>query len=393
MSRQAIWLCVAAMAILLVGWVWFLNSFDRVPVTEREPPQAEARRNRYLALERFLARVQRPVTTFSDAKAIDLLPSGGTLILDRNRSRQLNAPRVERLFQWVESGGYLIAGAEPEGINDPVLKHLAVRWQGGDERERLPEDGVAAEREESQEQPRAVRSPVVPVQIPGTGRTLKIRHFGKGLQATGRSPEWHADSGQRGAVLLHYAYGKGRITLVAHLHMIADNWRIGEEDHAELIVSLLERYGPAGEVMLATRLAVPALGEWLMESAWMVVLAVISLLVAWLWRIVPRFGGIETEHERPRRSLSEHLAAVGRFVWRSGGIEHWLGALRAVVLGRVARRHPRVAAMSPVDQALALAQITRLSREEVRFALFGRVRNGREFLAAVSALQAIERTL
>ncbi len=393
MNRQMFWFAAGTVAALVLGWVWFITHFDRVPVSQREAPQAEARRNRYLALERFLARMQRPVTTISNAFVFDALPIGGTLILDRNRRRQVDLERAERLFAWVEAGGYLIANAESEGIDDPVLERLGVRWKAVVSKECGPGAQGGEEREPARPKRQLEESESIKVRLPGSDRSLKVGRLLIGLEPTEPQPQWRVEIDQRGAGLLHYAYGKGQITLMAGFDLVSSNWHIGEHDHADLIVTLLERYGPPGPVMLATRLSVPTLAEWLAESAWMALLSAALLLSAWLWRIMPRFGGVEVQADRSRRSLGEHLAAIGRYVGSAGGLEHWLAVVRTGLHSRLARRHPGIAGMSPVDQVQALATLTRLPREDLRFALHGQVRRPREFLAAVSALQRIERSL
>ena len=55
MRRRRLW--VVLLALLAVGFlaVWLVGRLERVPVPVREAPQAEARRNPYLALERLTA--------------------------------------------------------------------------------------------------------------------------------------------------------------------------------------------------------------------------------------------------------------------------------------------------------------------------------------------------
>ncbi|MCK7491624.1 MAG: hypothetical protein MZW92_07965 [Comamonadaceae bacterium] len=111
--------------------------------------------------------------------------------------------------------------------------------------------------------------------------------------------------------MLHSERGRGHVTVVADLARLADNRQIGRRDHAELVWTLLaapsaRRQGVAGEPARQ----VPTLGQWLAESAWMVLASAALLLAAWLGRIVPRFGGLAPEPVTQRRSLGEHLTAM-----------------------------------------------------------------------------------
>ena len=60
MTRRQ-WLFLLA-GLLLLGLAagWFYTHFEQVTVKTHAPPEAEARRNPYLALERFFARMDAP---------------------------------------------------------------------------------------------------------------------------------------------------------------------------------------------------------------------------------------------------------------------------------------------------------------------------------------------
>jgi hypothetical protein len=383
MTRQTFWLAFGAIVLAVLGGAWFVSHFDRVPVTEREPPQAEARRNPYLALERFLARFDRRLEIVSETAALDRPAAGGVLILDDDRRRLMSPQRVERLLGWVAAGGYLIVNPERGAAGDPVLATLGVGWREAGSMECGP--GTAG--------PKGQRLPeTVEVQLPGNPRPLRIFHPGRALQSQ-EEPAWQAEVPGTGAALLHFRYDAGQITVLANFGVLADNEGIGAHDHAELILALIERYGGSGPLRLATRLSTPSLFDWLVHEGWALLASAALLLAAWLWRIVPRFGPPAPAPVAERRGLAEHLAAVGRQVWRSGGLEHWLAVARQALQSRLARRHPGIAAAAPVDQVQALARLAGLPAEEVRFALGGRVASARDYAEAVRLLQHIERTL
>jgi hypothetical protein len=91
-------------------------------VSVREAPQAEARRNPYLALERLTVGMGGRLTRRSDARVLDQPPAGSTLFLDRRRGHLLPPERLRRLLAWVEAGGHLIAVAEAPQLADPLAR-------------------------------------------------------------------------------------------------------------------------------------------------------------------------------------------------------------------------------------------------------------------------------
>lgn len=111
MSRRVVGTALLAAAVLAVFALWLSIKLERVPTRVDEPPQSEARRNPWLALERLTQRLGGRLTRLSDARLLDRLPAGGTLLLDRQRSHLLPPERLERIFAWVEAGGYLIVVA------------------------------------------------------------------------------------------------------------------------------------------------------------------------------------------------------------------------------------------------------------------------------------------
>lgn len=386
MSRRLVWTTVLVLAALLLAAVGFVARFEQVPVERWTPPGKEARRNPYLALERFMATLGRPLIRAESAAFLDALPHGGVLILDSHRRAHLSPARLERLLAWVAAGGYLIVAPEPRGVDDPVLAFFEVNCGCSAE---TPQDEPAA----------PAKSPAPPqsfaVAVPGTGRPLQVQ-FGLGtLQAGSVEPDWRAGAAPQPDKLLHFRHGAGHVTMIAGLSWLFDNRHIGRFDHAELLWTLVETYQPerSGPLTLMARLATPTLWEWLAESAWTAVLALAALLALWLWAVLPRFGPARPEPEAARRQLGEHLAAVGRYVWRAGGLEHWLETARESFRARLALRHPALLALPPAEQAAALAEITQRPVALIAAALHQPAASPQSFTLALATLRHLENRL
>lgn len=351
-NRATIWSLVGALALLVLGGAWFLANYDRVPATRRESPAAEALRNPHLALERFSARMGRPLARL---RGLDKLTAGGVLLLDRDRRLVVDAQRADALFAWVQRGGYLIVAAEAGKVDDPVLERLGVaRHEAAREDSSEPDEGETDRSEAS----------LLMVPLPGVGHPLRMEwSASSGLAPGATVPLWRAGTAENHNALLHYAWGEGFVTVVDDFGFL-NNWNIGEQDHAELFWTLLRQYRPDGDVRLAARLEVPSLWTWLAESAWMALASGAALILAWLWSIVPRFGVVCEEPEPARRGLREHLAALGRAVWREGGAGAWLDWVRRDFRARLSVRHPHLDGLPSAERLAALARLGHIAPEQ-----------------------------
>jgi hypothetical protein len=162
---------------------------------------------------------------------------------------------------------------------------------------------------------------------------------------------------------------KGRVTLMPSLRFLR-NESIGELDHAELGARLAAQRTP---VVLYLSLRSAGVLDWIQRDAWPAFVAAGLLVLLWLGRIIPRFGPLEPEAPPVRRSLVEHIAASGRFLWsRKAG-----NALLDAVLERAARSARRKglstrsiasqapgAAAAPLDAAAFTNRIASLQRIE-----------------------------
>jgi len=410
MTRRTIWIIAIALVALTLGALGFITYFEQVPVKHRSPPDAEALRNPYLALERFMQRMGRPLERHGDARLLDRLPPGGLLILDEQRSAHMTPQRVQQLLAWVQDGGRLIVAPEPSTRPDPLLQAFKLtrftRPAAGSAPPKTPgdEDGDAT-RSERESAPAgefaefckpAAKGTRLPskfsLRLPESQRTLSITLLGPGLCSGGADPEWIAGAPGIGAQLVGIRHGRGEVVFVNHLRGLLNNERIGNEDHAEMIWSLTHAQ-PDGRVLFLTRLSVPRLFEWLRESAPAALFSATALLLLWLWRIVPRFGPPRPEAAPERRQLRDHLAAIGRYVWRLGGLDHWLAVTREEFLARLNLRHPAIAALPPGEQAYALAKLTGRSTTTITNALHAPAGSPASFTVAMRTLKNLEHSI
>ena len=356
------------LALVAAGVIWFLSAFERVPSKEWVGPSGEARRNPYLAAERFAARMGLQARQLRSLPELDALDPRGALLLP-SRRQALDPRRVQQLVAWVDGGGHLIVEAELVGVSDPLLELLGV--------ERSPV-------------PRAAAKPL-PVELPG-GRKLAVSILGSmTLQAPNREPHFRVGTADAARVIA-FEHGKGMVTAVTGLHFVRNNL-IATNDNAEFVWHLLQLTpAPALEVFLRPERL--SLWGFLKEHAASVLAAGAVLLVLWLWRTAPRFGPVRPDLPAARRRLLDHLRASGRFYWTQDLRGKLVIAARDAALRRISRAQPDFAQASLGERSERLAALLGIAPEEAtRFMTAGDSVRGADFIRVVHTAQRVHSAL
>jgi hypothetical protein len=398
-SRRAVWWTVGIVSIAVLFVSWILANYERESYERRTKPERAAIRDPYLRAEMLLGKLGYHVSTSEEASVLDALPRAGTLILSSERAYHLTPERAAALLAWVDRGGYLIADATSVAPSDPILRAFDVRLRPvRGEVEDSADDDEEKEKAKQKARERVRRREIErrSVIIPDYGRPLSMRaSVWAPLYVGDIEPQWSvADKpdkrGNEPMEVLHFARGDGRVTLINGL------WRfrggaIEQDDHAEILAALLARYQPGGEVRIMSRLTVPSLWSWLAQNATAALASAATLFVFWLWRIIPRFGVLRPEPSRERRSLVQHLRAVGRFLWRQQHTGALLEAARVNLRARLAARGLASSASTTDELADGLSRTFALDRGTIAHALAGDARSADQFAAAMATISELER--
>jgi hypothetical protein len=197
-------------------------------------------------------------------------------------------------------------------------------------------------------------------------------------------------AGPDGVRILVFKRGSGSIVLMSTLSPFLNN-ALHELDHAALLWHLA---GDAGrQVVLVQRLHSVSLPEWLRAHAPAALAALGVLIALWLWRVVPRFGPLRPSGDAPRRSLLEHLRAVGRFEADTQQLDRLLQRVRADTQTAFERSAPLAAALDGPARLREASRLTGLRPRELMQGFAGRVVTRQEFSNAVRTLAAFRRRL
>jgi hypothetical protein len=348
---------LVALALVVLGVLWFLQTYERVPSKEYVPASGEARLRDFLAAERFAERMGLRSSELRSLADLDTLARSGVLLMPGHR-QALDAPRAARLLAWVEAGGHMVVEAELLGVDDPLFAAL----------------GIAREAREFI---------LKPLLVDIDGRPLKVLFVSRMALRSAVTPRL-----QVGDQLVSFPRGKGLVTAVTNLNFARNDF-IGANDHAEFLWKVLT-LTPAPVLQVFFRPERLSLWNFLWERALPVLIGSVLLLIFWLWRIAPRFGPVPADAPPARRRLLDHLLASGRYLWTQGLRAHLAVAARDAALHRLARAQPDFAHASATERAARVAALAAIAPEEAqRFIAAGGALRGADFMRLAAIAQRL----
>jgi hypothetical protein len=371
MTRNRLLSALLCVVLAGIGY-WLFTNFERVNDREFTGFQGEAQENPLLAAGRVADKLGLPARRITGVAQLPSLPPDAVLLLADRRAMTPQSTR--QLRAWVERGGHLITTGIPGEDDDPLLDALGIEGEWSKSGMQTLYDLPL---------PKAAR----PLRIQLRERASRMRF----VEEKPRAAFTVVDKGGM-AWVLHLPVGSGAITVMSSVGFMT-NGELGNFDHAEAFWQLVNLQPDRRGLWTATRLELPSLTRWLREHALGAIGVAVALLLFWLWRVVPRFGPVAPDPETARRRLLDHLRAAGRFHWQRGGSLALLHAAREACVRRLARVHPDLAVMAPMDRAREAAARTGLTPDAARIAFELPAVDAREFTAAVSAMQAFEERL
>ena len=366
MNRRALHLVLVGLALCLGAFLFTQNYAivkDRVWVGM----SGEARVNWLLAARMLLTRMGARVQESSDLARLDKFPVGGTIFLAADRG-ELDPPTAARLLSWVQDGGHLVLGVERPFAHDALLDAL----------------GVSA-------QPDTSSFKADDVQLPdGTHLRVDLTPSPR-LYDDEDAASWSHES--HGAIrMLQIPYEEGTVTVLSTLRPFGNN-AIGRLDHAELLWRLAGAHGHPLDVWLVRHLDIQSLPRWLMTHAMSVLVALAVFLLLALWRVMLRFGPLQPNAAPDRRSLVEHLSAMGRFYSMQRQLAKLIQIVRQDGLDLLAVRAPETRGQDGAARLKAAARLTGLRPRELLQAFTAGVATRHDFTLAVRVLAAFRREL
>lgn len=295
-------------------WVllaFVLSACDYEEVERETGYKGKARVNPWLAAERFAAEYDHEVRSLAAWSAPEyddatwFMPA--SILSNESFNRQVE--------EWIEEGGHLVllverANAEINDwgyrVEEPPLEQALLGM--------LERNGFEIKDGDS---PSAS-------QIEFDGESFKVD-----AESTRHVTSFGGGSGS--GIFASLEVGDGRLTVLMDSRIFRNRW-IGEEEHAELLLALIDAtdYDGAVGFMRGSGLS---LWRLLGEHLWPVLLGLAVLTGLWLWKNFSRFGPIESASVSSKlRAYEHHLEALGDFQWRLDRAAGLLAPLRSQIV-------------------------------------------------------------
>lgn len=344
---------------LLAGTLLMVAGCGEYEEEEREiGHRGEARIDPYLAGRRFLeelgyeVRRERSWPELGGEDAMLLMPAA--MIEGRGT--------VDQLRRWVSAGGHLVClfdGASAARndwgsmwLQDPPPPEALIEWV----------ESLGMEYDSEVEEPGDSELADGATWMVEGPEEFRIEQAGLPRFV------WDPGDEETGESFVSMYIGAGRLTLVADARPLRNRY-IGEADHALLLAALARASRPGAVVFVVGS----GVSFWAMlwRTGWPVIVALLLVVVIWLWRTLPRFGPLKVETRIDDwRDYRRHLEAVGGFLWSHDRGQSLLEPLRREVQDRLQRR--RAAAGAQAEDIFKLAEsISGVPAERVRRALGG----------------------
>lgn len=406
---------------------WFYNNFEEYTEQVRVDISPQAKRNPYLAAERFLQHVGMKAKSLSGRDIFNHPLTDNDTILLASNSRFFLERNHDHLLEWVNDGGNLILVPgwtvdDEEDKGYTLLKQFGIElhssWEDGadessgnsadscnvppekansneggneggtsatdttdtaDDAEAPIADGAKPEFDLSKAKPDTV---VFTTKQPGdyladfqSDRYLKA-DMEKADVVIGSDEHPH---------LMQFPVGNGRLTVLSDMKLF-NTRHIGEQDHAYLLRKLVQG---SGTVWLFYSADMPSLFSLLMSKApYLVLLLGIALLLA-VWWLLGNSGPKLLPQFDVRRNLLEHLYASAQYSWRVDKARQLFSDNRSAVEQAWRRRHPQLNSLSEEQRCDWIAEQSGLATNAIRRTLYGDISVEQDFIRASSILQRL----
>ncbi len=374
--QLAVFAAVTALAtpLLLLGYLWFKENYERIEEATHAGYQQEARRNPLLAAQLFLREMGIETESVTGFAALDALPPPSDLMVVRHLGREMSPEKVERLLAWLRAGGRLVTTVTETDDGQPARAHpffafLALQ-------KRLQENvwgRVVADADLGGSRPRIEFA-----------SAYHLTENGGAFEAVLRVKSEHGTHG------LGYRIGQGQVFVFSDLSFLL-NPHLADYDHALFLWRLAA--GNKGKTWLLYGMEFPSLFAILWEHAPEFCSAAMGFIVVFLWSLYIRMGPIEQTVTRQRRNILEFLDAGARYHMTLRGAPSLINATRKEVMRLLQRRHPQTTHLSSQEQRAWLARRTKLTLREIDNALDAEPATGKQFVEDSRALQRLGKRL
>ena len=349
--------------------------------------QGNAGSNGFLAMQRLTERLGGEFVLFFGLRRFDLLPKAGVTMFLRLGGEDSGSKQIEDLLRWVEQGNHLVLSFH--GLQRSAEEYFGVKECDAEQSTTEPSKGQAIDSPSGGED---AESKPISLSLPDAEKSFLVA-----LPRNACLVDVDGDADMIGLannapVMLRYKAGEGLVTVVWDFWTF-DNHQLRRNEHASFYWYLASQLAGTPTVFFVRRLDDRTLLDLLFTYALGAMIAIAAFIVFWIWRIGVRFGPIEPDTIEARRSLMEHLRAVGRFKWKGGGSADLLAALRGLLQQRLMQIDSALPQLPPRERISAVAKLAGMKAETVSYGLQHLPRAAEDFKHTVQILASLFRAL
>ncbi len=380
-TKWIIWPLVVAGLLALVVWIARNSYWEEVQLPQL--PQGEAAVNPFYSAARLSSLLGAKPTW---QRVLSSTPPGNGVLVVSQWNWGLFPTRRERVQRWVASGGRLVIDRTLIGGQ----KELQA-WAGIDRY-----IFSASELARFDRMTRYEKCPTLTVYAANAPPPTR-QHFQmcgvdriSGLRAS-RKTLWTLRDSNSIEQAIRVAVGRGSVTFLNSAPF--GNRTLLDGDDAALFVAATQlRRGDS--IWFVTEGRSASLLALIWKSGAAVVVLLLALIAAWLWRASARFGPPLAPTELARRSLAEQIRGTGQFTLRFGGGRALYAAEIRALQEAAERRIPGYSRLESSERVEALAQWGGIQASTLAAALnLTAARRPGELRQGLTLLESIRRTL
>lgn len=361
-----------AAVFLLVGF-WFYNNFGWVKKEQQVGFQGIAKTNDLLAAEFFLRQMGVDARQVNGLYALRNLPSSQHTLLITTERETLNKELTEALLQWIRSGGHLIV---------KVRHHSSKKSKSKKDKQVVESDAlldnlsVFAARSNASKKNKDIPVTInlgnqldsnIEVNFPYFRILSRYRHNQKNDNADIPQPIWTIQD-ELGDYLLQFRLGQGLLTVLTSTQIFT-NEEIAKFNHARFLHYLVQLPEHDAGVWMIRTDEMPALWQWLWNNIEYTMFCLSFLLLLWLWQTPFRFGPRLNDVQTERRSLLEHIQAIGYYRWHEKQSGVLLRKVQDNLWEKIHILHPTIRRENLSQAYTLLSEITHIKDSVIKQAL------------------------
>jgi len=383
----------------------FFQVYERVEHTIDIGYSTEARKNPYLAAQRYLTESEVDTESQTAMALLDSLSIGETLFVTDSSLLRTEA-RVEQLLDWVNQGGRLVFAVSEDEVSKPgrlttelgiEVNYIDAKYPDFNECDDASEEDPSSDNdshegefaEALQEIERELGTDLNSLNEDFHGETRRDNdwcldqkyltqmdfvqieepfyvHFPGQLGLSWNdevavAPFYYAldDAGTRFAQI---EWGAGLVTILAS-EKIWRSERIALFDNAFLLWAVSERTSPFN-ILYGS--AMPSLLKQMWQFGPEFIVAAVFALILWIWHVGKRVLPVRNSVLFDRRSIVEHLEARGDYLWKNGEYDALIQPLKEDILHRCQNRFPKFYNAEPQKRIEIISNSCNLSEDQVR---------------------------